>query len=186
MAVSAAGVVGHVGHLQLPQLPQGGSTRIAVDLAIADILGSGPHSVAADLPRVGKVQKCASGQSWIEEVATRATKNLFANHHTKHDANRDLPQWNVGWQRQREEQTCYQKAFVDFVAANATEDHFAQSTSGHADDVDRQEVNRTIDKIVKETARIVPQTQQGMQSIDANRRLALALHRSMCAIAKLA
>ncbi len=60
----------------------------------AEPVDRGPNFVAADLARVSKVQKSATGQGHVQEVATGAAEDFFGHDHPKRDPNRYLPQRN--------------------------------------------------------------------------------------------
>ena len=69
-------------------------------------------------------------------------------------AERDLPQRRRGREYQRVQERRDEEAFVDFVVADAREQHLPETARGHRHDVDGQEIQEPVHEIVIHTRRV--------------------------------
>src|SRR5690554_3759656 len=76
-----------------------------------ETIDSSPHSVTGNLCRVRKVQERTSGQGRVQEVLASSAKHFLADHYTKGNAQRYLPQRNAGRTDQCKQYRGYEEAF---------------------------------------------------------------------------
>ena len=79
---------------------------------------------ARHLSWVGKEEKGASGEGWIEDIHASASKNFLSDENAEDDAESDHPQRYGGWKDQREEHGRDEEAFIDLVLSDDREDSF--------------------------------------------------------------
>ena len=101
-------------------------------------INGNPNFVAGNLRRIGKIKESACGKGGVHKITSGATKNFLAQHHTKADANSDLPQRNRWRQGQGEKDGGDEEAFAYFMLAHNTEKDFPSDTNREGNDIDGQ------------------------------------------------
>ena len=103
------------------------------------------------MTRVGEEQERTTRQGRVQEVLAGTAEHFLGQHHAEGDAERGLPQGQLGRHYQGEQDGGHEEAFVDLVLAHHGEQHFPETTDQEHGQVDGQEVSRTDQHLAADT-----------------------------------